>query len=285
LKVLIENNLDSYFLVPKINWLPKAQNISAISRELDIALDAIAFIDDDEFEREQVAFMLPGVMTIEESRAEELPTFPDFSIAEVTKEASDRRIFYQIEMERQKSEQSYALREDFLLSCQMKLKVRPTREQDIPRVLELMTRTHQLNTTGLVFSRDYITDIITNATGNTKIMVAELQDKFGKYGIIGTAIVEEITPEWVLKYLALSCRVMGRGIERAFLCAMMMNACNSGLNLGIAEYQATGKNKLMRALFQMTGFKCDDALSDAGILKFIKPLDRLSEFPKWVELV
>ncbi len=285
MKVLRENALDGFFLVPKINWLPKSQNITAIARELDIGMDAFAFIDDDEFEREQVAFMLPGILTLEAGRTRELPFLSDFIPAEITKEASVRRILYQTELERQRAEQSFASREDFLLSCRMKLKVRPAEEQDIPRLYELITRTHQLNTTGLIFSRDYITEILTQKTGSTKIMVAELEDKYGSYGIIGTAITEDIPPEWLLKYLALSCRVMGRGIERVFLCAMMMNAREAGLLRSIAEYRDTGKNRMMRALYQMTGFKLDDSRGDGEMLRFAKSLDSISELPGWVKLV
>jgi FkbH-like protein len=50
--------LDEYFLAPKINWLPKPTNILAIGRELGIPLDAMAFVDDEPFELEQVAAML-----------------------------------------------------------------------------------------------------------------------------------------------------------------------------------------------------------------------------------
>jgi len=285
MKVLQENALDRYFLVPKINWLPKSQNISAIARELDIDLGAFAYIDDEEFEREQVAFMVPGILTLEASQVQNLPFLSDFTPAEVTKEASERRILYQTELNRKREKQSFASRKDFLLSCRMKLKVRPAEEQDIPRLCELITRTHQLNTTGLIFARDYITEILAQKTGSTKVMVAELEDKYGSYGIIGTAIAEEIPPEWILKYLALSCRVMGRGIERAFLCAMLMKASDAGLLRTIAEYRDTGKNRMMRALYQMTGFKYDESQSDGEILQFVKSLDGLPEIPAWVKLV
>ena len=285
MKVLTDNNLEKYFLVPKINWLPKSQNISSISKELDISLDSIAFVDDDEFEREQVEFMLPGVLTIDAEKAEEITSQPDFLTGEVTKEASNRRILYQTERERKNSEKSFNSREDFLLSCEMKLIIRPAHENDIPRILELMTRTHQLNTSGLIFSKNYVTEFILNAAGKTKIIVAELKDKFGEYGIIGTSLSEESTTEWTLKYLAISCRVMGRGIERAFLYAMMKNAFTSGMRIGVAEFRATGKNKLMRTLFQMTGYELNRQTNNSDILIFNKSLNSLPELPKWIELV
>lgn len=285
MKVLVENELEKYFLVPKINWLPKSQNISSISKELDISLDSIAFVDDDEFEREQIEFMLPGVLTIDAELAEQIPFQSDFSSGVVTKEASNRRLLYQTERERKKSEKTFNTREDFLLSCRMKLTTRFATELDIPRILELMTRTHQLNTTGLIFSNNYVADLILSEVEKTKILVAELKDKFGEYGIIGTAITVESATEWILKYLAISCRVMGRGIERAFLYTMMMNAYNSGLKFGIAEFRPTGKNKLMRTLFQMTGFELNSKTNNSKILKFKKSLKSLPDFPKWVELI
>jgi FkbH-like protein len=167
----------------------------------------------------------------------------------------------------------------------MKLTIRPAHENDIPRILELMTRTHQLNTSGLIFPKNYVTEIILNAAGKTKIIVAELKDKFGEYGIIGTSLSEESTTEWTLKYLAISCRVMGRGIERAFLYAMMKNAFTSGMRIGVAEFRETGKNKLMRTLFQMTGYELNRQTNNSDILIFNKSLNSLPELPKWIELV
>jgi FkbH-like protein len=283
LKALEENKVDKFFLVPQINWLPKSQNILKISKELRLSLDSIAFIDDDRFELEQVAYMLPDVLTIESEKAKELPGLSFFSPQEITAEARQRRGSYQAELHRKKSELGFKTREDFLLSCGMELKVRRIKEKDIPRVLELMTRTHQLNTTGLMLDHDELIELIHKKSGKSLIMVAELRDRFGRYGIIGTALIET-APIWKLKYLALSCRVMGRGIERAFLASVVRGALQQGTNSVAAEFRDTGRNRMMRALYQMMGFQLDENSRHSHTVIFRAKLEDVPEMPRWVKV-
>jgi len=282
---LRENRIDALFVVPQINWFAKSQNILTISRILQISLDAIAFIDDDPFEREQVAYMLPSVMTIPSDQARELPAQPAFSPGDITREAGQRRHFYQAEIRRDLAARDFATREEFLLSCKMQLAVRPMTGDDIPRVRELMTRTHQLNTTGLVWDRPQLSEAFEGRPKGTGVVVAELRDRFGWYGIIAAAIVEAGETSWRLKYLAVSCRVMGRGIERALLASLVRAALDKGYAFPEAEYRETGRNRMMRALYQMMGFAAPGNSGDEETLVFrIRP-DWLPAIPRWVEVV
>ena len=54
--------LTDYFLYPQISWGSKSDAIAAIARDLNIGLDAIAFVDDQPFELEEVAFAHPPVL-------------------------------------------------------------------------------------------------------------------------------------------------------------------------------------------------------------------------------
>jgi FkbH-like protein len=285
LAALQEHQLDGFFLIPQINWLPKSQSILAISRRLDISLDALAFIDDDPFEREQIAYMLPSVLTIPSEEAAELPGRAEFSPIEITGEAEHRRTFYQAEIQRNLAAREFTTREEFLLSCKMRLTIRPMNAEDIPRVLELMTRTHQLNTTGIVLDRPSLTEIFQGKQNGMTVTVAELRDRFGWYGIIGTAIGEATGDRWRLKYLAVSCRVMGRGIERALLASLVHAALDHGHRRPEAEFHDTGKNKMMRALYQMMGFTANGSPDASGTLIFHARPAWLPDIPRWVEVV
>jgi FkbH-like protein len=284
MSTLRENRLDGFFLVPQINWQPKSRNLITVSRELKLSFDAIAFIDDDPFERDQVAFMLPSVLTIPAERAPELPSFPEFSPGEITREASQRRQLYSAERDRELARQEFASRKEFLLSCKMQLSIRPMKEEDIPRVLELMTRTHQLNTTGRAWDRATLIDAFHGEPAGLTIMVAELRDRFGWYGIIATAIVETGKPSWRLKYLAVSCRVMGRGIERAFLASMIHSTPGDSTSVE-AEFRDTGRNRMMRALYQMMGFRVNGRPDESGMMTFRAKQDRVPDIPRWVEIL
>jgi len=283
--ILNQNNLQDFFLVPQINWLPKSQNIIKISSELNLPLESIAFIDDDKFEREQVSFMLPDVLTIEAENAKYLPEFAEFSPIDISDESHQRRTLYQAELNRKKAEQEYLSRKDFLTSCEMKLKIRAMNGNDIPRVLELMTRTHQLNTTGLILNKNELTKIFDDASGNINIIVAELVDIFGSYGIIGVAMYEANQQTWLLKYLAISCRVMGRGIEKAILIKLVQTAVKEKFKDIEAEYCDTGRNKMMRALYQMSGFIINKNKAEKSKIIFQADKENIAGIPEWVEVV
>ena len=281
--ILEQNQIAHLFVAPKINWLPKTTNILNISSELNISMDSIAFIDDDPFELSQVRFMLPDILTIEVRDAERMPDMPEFSPGVLTRESRARRTFYQADQERKVAEQRYASRVEFLTSCQMKLAVRPINHDDIPRVLELMTRTHQLNTTGEIFDPYKIRQLATSEQSDELVMAAELTDKFGWSGIIGTAIIRFMKGSFQIQFFAVSCRVLGRGIERTFLLSLIQRAIDKGYKKIEACYRNTGRNSMMRALYQMTGFAASNNPGNGKVL-FELRLNQIPEAPPWVEV-
>lgn len=285
MNVLKKNKIDDFFILPQINWLPKSQNIMKISNELGFPLNSMAFIDDDKFELEQIKYMLPDVLTIEAEMAKDLPNLNEFSPGKITEEAKQRRHFYIAELNRKKMSHNYYSREEFLISCEMRLNIREMNKKDIPRVLELMTRTHQLNTTGMTLDQDELSALLCRKGNMQNIVVAELEDKFGKYGIIGNAITETKGSLLNLKYLALSCRVMGRGIERALLSHLIRISLKTNHSEWEAEFRDTGHNKMMRILYQMMGFKFYKESETKGTLIFRANFTDVPDIPEWIKIL
>ena len=284
LDTLCAAGLLDFFLVPQINWEPKPKNILTISRALQLSLDSIVFVDDDRFELEQVAYMLPEVMTVDAELASQLVDRPWLRVERVTDEARFRRHFYIAEQQRQQAQLSYPNREAFLKSCAMNLTLRPMAAGDLPRVLELMSRTHQLNTVGRVLAEEELVAMLHDRNGRFSVMVAELTDRFGAYGTVGTSIVERTASSWKLHFLAVTCRVLGRGVERAILASLLQDAGRSGLSHAEALYQDTGRNRAMLALYQMMGFRRCTAREEEGTAIFSLALDRVPATPGWIEV-
>ena len=283
--MLKANGLEAYFLVPRINWLPKSRNIVAITNDLGISCDAVAFVDDDRFEREQVSFMLPEVVTIASEDAGQLPNRAEFSPSHVTREAGRRRDFYRSDMVRKEAERQSASREGFLSSCEMRLCIRPMKGGDIPRVQELMTRTHQLNTSGLMLDEAELTHLFSRTNGPLNLFVAELNDRFGEYGIVGTAMIDPAPPRWRLKYLAVSCRVMGRGIERAILSTLVSKGIRDGYKIIEASFRDTGRNRMMRALYQKMGFREKPRIEKDQTIVLAADPGGIPNIPRWITIV
>src|SRR5262249_6044962 len=65
LAALHELQIIGWFLHPQIAWCSKAESIQRIADRLNLPLNAIAFIDDQPFERDEVAHRLPDVLCLD----------------------------------------------------------------------------------------------------------------------------------------------------------------------------------------------------------------------------
>jgi FkbH-like protein len=280
MKILEEEALHDLFVFPRINWLPKPANIVAIAQDLKLSIDSMAFVEDDPFELAEAAFMLPDLLTVEARRVNELLTMPELMPNGITHESRSRRAFYRSEERRRQEERLFSSREDFLKSCAMRLGIRTMVRADIPRILELMSRTHQLNTTGRIMPGDELLQILHE--GKRAVYVAELTDRFGSYGIIGAAVLREDRVSRTIEYLAISCRVLGRGIERAFIGSLAADPKRCESCIIQALFRDTGRNREMRVLFQMMNFESVGRKEDGTIVFAANP-GSLSRQPSWIK--
>src|SRR6185295_9016446 len=62
---LTELGLAEHFLHPQIGWGSKADSLKTIALRLGIGIDALALVDDQAFERDEVRFFLPEVTTFD----------------------------------------------------------------------------------------------------------------------------------------------------------------------------------------------------------------------------
>ncbi len=282
-RTLEKHRLLRYFIAPKINWLPKYTNILDILRTLNLPADAAAFIDDDPFEREQAAWMLPDLRVFAAEQAAALADLPGFDPGPLTPEAMHRNRLYQEEEDRKTAERDFASREDFLRACRMELTVRRATAGDAPRILELMKRTHQMNSTGLLPDEAELHGMLADSGEAQILHVAELQDQFGACGIIGTVMTEMRGTHWEIQLFAMSCRVMGRGVERAMLSVLVDEAISRGCERFAARYTATDRNRMMRTMFQMSGFR-QHAVHENGSLVLLLDHSQKPVCPSWVRI-
>lgn len=261
---LAELGLGEYFLAPQIHWGAKAASIEQIARQLDLGLDAIAFIDDDPFERAEVSFALPAVRTFDASQVADLLARPELTPRILTDEARQRRRLYQDEADRKAAEASFAgPPAEFLATLQLRLSIRPAEPRDLDRAEELTIRTHQLNATGVAYSRDQLDDL--RLSPDHDLLVADLEDRFGRYGTIGLALIER-RDAWTLKLLLTSCRVISRGVGAILLAFVMNRARRAGRRLQ-AEFVPTGRNRAMYITYKFAGFREAGKRGDLMILE------------------
>ena len=81
-----------------------------------------------------------------------------------------------------------------------------------------------------------------------------VSDRFGSYGISGVMIVNPIDAIVAeVDTLLLSCRVLGKGIEHAFVCHMLQMLAKKGYQSLTASYLPTAKNAQVKDFWQAVG--------------------------------
>lgn len=277
---LAEFGLDEYFLYPQITWGSKASSIKTIAQRINIGLDTIAFIDDQQFEREEVHFSLPEVLCIDAADLDKLLDMPEMSPRFITEDSKMRRQMYLSDATRRKVEEKFVgPQESFLASLEMVFTIFRAQEKDLQRAEELTVRTNQLNATGYTYSYDELVHF--SQSDQYLLLGARLEDKFGTYGHIGLALVECQPTLWTIKLLLMSCRVMSRGVGSIMLNHIMRLARQAGARLQ-AEFIPSGRNRLMEITYGFAGFYVVEQIND--LILYETDLRDLQPFPEYVEV-
>lgn len=269
--------ISQYFLYPQINWNPKSTSIKAIASAINIGIDTLAFVDDQPFEREEVAFALPEVHCIDSTDIGKMLAMPEMNPRFITEDSRLRRQMYQSDIARGEAEKDFiGSNEEFLATLHMVFTIAPARESDLQRAEELTVRTHQLNTTGRTYSYEELNQI--RQSSQYKLLVADLKDKYGTYGKIGLALIECNEQIWTIKLLLMSCRVMSRGVGTILINYIMQEARKANVRLQ-ADFLETDRNRMMYVTYKFGGFR--EVERDGSLVVFEHDLSRIQPFPEY----
>ncbi len=242
----------------RINWQDKATNMQALAAELNLGLDSLVFIDDQPFERELMRHLLPQVLTPDWPTdpleyASALSSLTDFERLQTTEEDQRRAELYAAEQARQQTQAQTCTLEDYLKSLEIVISVQRMQPAEVARVAQLTQKTNQFNLTTRRYQQRDIQDLLESSTA--RVYTLRVQDRFGDAGLVGVAIVRMMADVWELDTLLMSCRVMGRRIEFAFLGALCQAAQAAGGSVLVGRYAPTAKNHVVKGLFAQAGFE------------------------------
>jgi len=225
--------IEEYFVFPQINWGPKSASLRNLAREMNIALDAIALVDDREENRAEVRTNCPGVRVLDERTGLEIsswglsPEPPESSLG------SFRRQMYREEMARRGAARGFGGdAAAFLAQSELQVELLPVEGERVGRCQELVNRTNQLT----IAARRYSKADFAALVASCETRAVHVRDKYGDYGIVGfaawnaTSVVE----------LVFSCRVAMKGVERRVL-----DALPKGLGIDVV---ATARNAPIRSI-------------------------------------
>lgn len=272
--------LAEYFLYPQISWSAKSVALEQIRSKLNLGIDALLFIDDQPFEREEVQAVHPSVQCLDAAHYLLLPELDGIRHAPVADDAAQRRLRYLQDQQRQQEEEQFqGPPEAFLAGLQMKFQIKPACDADLLRAEELTLRTNQLNSTGVTYSAAQLRQLMD--CPRHQLLVCELQDKYGSYGKIGLVLTEQVGAVMVIRLLLMSCRVAARGVGSVLLNCLMQQAQTAGLRLQ-ADFRRTPRNRQMLVTYQFAGFA--EVSRDGELIRFEHPLATPVQYPAYIQV-
>lgn len=245
----------------RINWADKAENIAGLLAELKLTPAAAVFLDNDPAERDRVRRALPEVLVPDWPAdtmrySQELWRLRCFPFAAVSAEDRSRRELYAIKHQGDALRTECQSVDEWLASLQLVLAVEEAGPASLPRVVQLLNKTNQMNLSTRRLNADELNAWL--AGGGRRLWAIRVRDRFGDHGLVGLFSLEVRGTTAQLTDFVLSCRVLGRRVEEC----MVWLAAEQGRLLGAtrlqAQYVATPRNKPCLDLWQgLAGFVCD----------------------------
>ncbi len=234
-----------HFAALRVNWSDKSANIKSLAKELNIGLDSMVFIDDSPLERARMREEAPQVLTPEwttepEQYVKDLFGLAVFDQLSLTSEDRKRGVQYVEEKKRKEVQHASRSADEYLARLNITMRILEGEDVDIARVAQLTQKTNQFNLTTKRYSQAVIQDLIKKGS---LVYTAEVADTFGGYGVVLLAIVTCKKKEAVLDTFLMSCRVMGRDVERAFFEYLVTQLHAKGTETLRASYLRTAKNE------------------------------------------
>ena len=234
------------FAVFKANWRPKSVNLREIAAELSLGLDSLVFLDDNPAERAEVAQALTEVRVPEVGdEPSEYPAaidhalcFEDVRLTEDDRRRADR---YRTRAAAVRPRSSTTDLTEFLRSLEMRASIDEFRDVDLSRITQLINKTNQFNLMTQRTTRSAVEKMAADPRCLTRTV--RLSDRFGDHGLIAVLTGRIAGTELRLENWLMSCRVLGRGVERALMNEVVEWSAARGMTELRGRFVASGTQR------------------------------------------
>lgn len=233
------------FADARVDWSPKAGNLLAACRALNLGVDSAVFIDDNPVERAQMKAHLPEVA---------VPPFPDdlahpaqflrrldaayFASVGATDEDRARAAMYRAEGARRGLAAASATIDGYLESLRLVCRAARAAEADVPRLAQMAGKTNQFNATTIRRGEDDMRALVNDPS--LRVWTFRARDAFGEMGLVCYVIADP--REGRITDFVMSCRAMGRTIEWFALNHVRRELAREGSRLRQIDFAPTAKN-------------------------------------------
>lgn len=235
------------------NWEPKAQNLKAQAKTLNIGTDAFVFMDDHPVERGAMREFCPEVLSVEldedpSAYASALAASGAFNLIRLTEEDRQRTQLYRAQADRAEAAVGVSL-QDYLRTLDSRIVIEPLGDLNVTRITQLFGKTNQFNLTQMRYSEGALQD------GTRRTYGARLSDRFGDSGLIAAiTLIDQPDGATGIENVVLSCRAFSRGVEETVMSMVLTNALHRGRTCVTGRYVPSPKNKRCATFFKDMGF-------------------------------
>lgn len=260
------------FVAAAVNWDPKPDNIRKIASDLRIGLDSILFLDDSPHERSAMRRMCPDVVVPEmpsdpAQRPSWLRSLPNTWPLRITDEDSLRSAYYAADYKARELRATATNYDEYLTSLEQRLIISPLTPETLPRVAQLHLRTNQFNLTTERLAEADLSQFISQS--DRVAVSGTVSDRFGDHGLVIAATLECDGSAATIRSFVMSCRVIGRQVERAFLGALLDLLCAKGIGEVTGLFKPTAKNAVSSKFYSESGFAYDGTADRAERWRFV----------------
>lgn len=246
------------FVAKRINWAPKSGNIREIAAELSLGLGSLMFVDDNPVERDEARRNCPGLIVPD--MPEDVAIWPEFllrhpALAALSLTAEDlaRARSYDIRSRIIAAEREAPSRSAFLKELGLTLEVHDATPATMQRVLQLIAKTNQFNTTQRRYTE---ADLAARTAAGGYTLTLRLKDKYGSDELIGVVVVDfDMTArKAIIDNFIMSCRVLERGVEAGALAVVGEAALARGCEVIDGRIIVSERNEPCRSVYVDNGF-------------------------------
>lgn len=196
----------------------------------------------------------------------------------VTAEDARRSEMYLAERKARELKAASASYGDYLKGLGQHLVIEPLGTATHARVAQLHQRTNQFNLTTRRFNEQELAHFMGDSRGAV-VLLGTVADRFGDHGIVvaGVALLDGATAR--IESLLMSCRVIGRQIEEAFLGAFIERLVARGCERIDGIYRPTAKNAMVRDYYASQGFTPVADNGEEAIWSWCKAADTVPGSP------
>lgn len=238
-------------------WDDKAAGLRQVAAELDLALDALVFADDNPAECALVRELLPEVAVVDLGSdparfIEHLEAGHWFDAQALTAADRQRSASYAARAVLRVQASSPTDLATYLGGLGMIGRFEPARAEDLPRLAQMELKTNQFNLTTRRLSQAALADRL--AQPDALVLALHLRDRLADHGLVGSMVAVVEGDALRIESWLLSCRVFARGAERFMLAGLLRLAQARGVARVLGEYHATARNGVVADLLARVGF-------------------------------